>query len=105
MIILQLASRAIQEANDAGSPVGFWPEGRIVESGIDMVGFKVEILEPGLRGSEDVGFDGEVARMSNCLLASLTWGGRWYCKSSKREDELEEGIEQIHNGQGVCWSG
>ena len=61
-----------------------------------MVGFEVEILETGLRGSEDMGFDGEVARMSNCPLASLTWGGRWYCKSSKREDKLEEGMEQIH---------
>ena len=62
-----------------------------------MVWFEVEILETGLRGSEDVGFDGEVARMSNCPLASLTWGGRWYCKSSNWEDELEEGIEQIHS--------
>lgn len=90
--------RAVQEANDAGSLVGLWPEGRIVESGIDMVGFEVEIVKTGLRGSEDVGFDGEVARMSNCLIARLTCGGRWYCKSSKGEDELEEGIEQIHNG-------
>lgn len=96
LIVLQLTSRTVQEANDAGSPVRLWPEGRIVEGGIDMVGLEVEILETKLRRSDDVGFDGEVARMDNFLSARLAFGGRWYSKSSKREEELEEDVEEIH---------
>lgn len=61
-----------------------------------MVGLEVEILETRLRRSDDVGFDGEVASMDNFLIARLTFGGRWYSKSNKREEELEEDVEEIH---------